>query len=79
MHIEQNYSYLIIREGLWSFENYIFCIKSLLFLISYLCAYNLCQKLRDGQELTSTELEKLDEYKSIARASLDLPSFTCCL
>ncbi|KAH1222653.1 Bifunctional riboflavin kinase/FMN phosphatase [Glycine max] len=33
----------------------------------------------DNKELTSTELEKLDEYKSIARASLDLPSFTCCL
>ncbi|KAK7324682.1 hypothetical protein VNO77_28436 [Canavalia gladiata] len=31
----------------------------------------------DNKELTSTELEKLEEYKSIARASLDLPSFTC--
>ncbi|KAL2331631.1 hypothetical protein Fmac_019212 [Flemingia macrophylla] len=29
------------------------------------------------KELTSTESEKLEEYKSIARASLDLPSFTC--
>ncbi|TKY48931.1 Bifunctional riboflavin kinase/FMN phosphatase [Spatholobus suberectus] len=33
----------------------------------------------DNKELTSTELEKLEEYKSIARTSLDLPSFTCCL
>ncbi|XP_019431753.1 PREDICTED: bifunctional riboflavin kinase/FMN phosphatase-like isoform X2 [Lupinus angustifolius] len=28
------------------------------------------------KELTSTELEKLTEYKSLARASLDLPSFS---
>ncbi|ESW21737.1 hypothetical protein PHAVU_005G095600 [Phaseolus vulgaris] len=31
----------------------------------------------DNKELTSNALEKLEEYKSIARASLDLPSFTC--
>lgn len=31
----------------------------------------------DNKELTSKDLEKLEEYKSIARASLDLPSFTC--
>ncbi|MED6144293.1 hypothetical protein PIB30_014376 [Stylosanthes scabra] len=30
----------------------------------------------DNKEVTSKELEKLEEYKSIARASLDLPSFT---
>ncbi|KAJ1417368.1 Phosphoglycolate phosphatase-like, domain 2 [Sesbania bispinosa] len=31
----------------------------------------------DNKELTSMELEKLEEYKSIARASLDLSSFAC--
>ncbi|WVY99600.1 hypothetical protein V8G54_025670 [Vigna mungo] len=31
----------------------------------------------DNKELSSTAFDKLEEYKSIARASLDLPSFTC--
>ncbi|KAK7401921.1 hypothetical protein VNO78_13790 [Psophocarpus tetragonolobus] len=34
-------------------------------------------RVQDNKKLTSTELEKLEEYKCIARASLDLPSFTC--
>ncbi|KAL4336752.1 hypothetical protein AHAS_Ahas12G0041600 [Arachis hypogaea] len=38
-------------------------------LVGYISAF-------DKKELTSRELEKLEEYKSIARASLDLPSFT---
>ncbi|XP_057455603.1 bifunctional riboflavin kinase/FMN phosphatase-like isoform X2 [Lotus japonicus] len=33
----------------------------------------------DNKDLTSTESEKVEEYKSIARASLDLPSFPCFL
>ncbi|KAK7272415.1 hypothetical protein RJT34_28995 [Clitoria ternatea] len=33
----------------------------------------------DNKEIKSTEMQKLEEYKSIARASLDLPSFTCYL
>ncbi|XP_027339810.1 bifunctional riboflavin kinase/FMN phosphatase-like [Abrus precatorius] len=41
-----------------------------IYLVGYIRAW-------DNKKLTSTELEKLEEYKSIARASLDLPSFTC--
>ncbi|CAJ1956696.1 unnamed protein product [Sphenostylis stenocarpa] len=36
-------------------------------------------RTRDNKELATNILEKLQEYKSIARASLDLPSFTYCL
>ncbi|RDX70143.1 Bifunctional riboflavin kinase/FMN phosphatase [Mucuna pruriens] len=46
--------------------------KMQIHLVGYIRAW-------DKKELTSTELEKLEEYKSIARASLDLPSFNCCL
>lgn len=78
MHIEQNYSYLIIREGLWSFEKYIFLLQkpflSNILFVSLLFYVKICAH---EQEFTSTELEKLEEYKSIARASLYLPSFTC--
>jgi len=61
-------------------ENYIFVPKAfsffLLYLISVLLHFmsNICVS---EQELTSNALEKLEEYKSIAKASLDLPSFTC--
>ncbi|KHN36694.1 Putative pseudouridine-5'-monophosphatase [Glycine soja] len=44
--------------------------KMQIHLVGYIRAW-------DNKEFTSTELEKLEEYKSIARASLDLPSFTC--
>ncbi|KAK7290850.1 hypothetical protein RIF29_05583 [Crotalaria pallida] len=43
--------------------------KMLIHLVGYIRAL-------DNKELTSTELEKLEEDKSIARASLDLPSFS---
>ncbi|KAL5151733.1 Bifunctional riboflavin kinase/FMN phosphatase [Glycine soja] len=44
--------------------------KMQIHLVGYIRAW-------DNKEFTSTELEKLEEYKSIARASLYLPSFTC--
>ncbi|KOM43780.1 hypothetical protein LR48_Vigan05g138500 [Vigna angularis] len=39
-------------------------------LVGYIRTWN-------NKELSSTAFDKLEEYKSIARASLDLPSFTC--
>ena len=77
--IKQNYSCYKGRRFDGHFKIIFLLQKSSLsfyYLLSVLLHFmsNICVR---EQELTSNALEKLEEYKSIARASLDLPSFTC--